>query len=75
MEKFPGDVSLAEIRTDGNPNILAEPQFAPQKKSNIIAEVFGTPSPKKTPKEGKNSRGRVSSNISKNLLFYLIFFL
>ncbi|EEZ97549.2 titin [Tribolium castaneum] len=61
MEKFPGDVSLAEIRTDGNPNILSDPIFAPQKKSNIIAEVFGSPAPKKTPKDG---RGR-SKNSSK----------
>ncbi|XP_044262220.1 titin-like [Tribolium madens] len=65
MEKFPGDVSLAEIRTDGNPNILADPIFAPQKRSNIIAEVFGSPAPKKTPKEGKHARGRSSKNSGK----------
>jgi hypothetical protein len=62
MEKFPGDVSLAEMRTEGNPNILSDPMFAPQKKSNVIAEVFGSPSPKKTPKDGpKQPRGRGSS--------------
>ncbi|RZC39734.1 titin-like, partial [Asbolus verrucosus] len=62
MEKFPGDVSLAEIRTDGNPNILSDPIFAPQKRSSIIAEVFGSPTPKKSHKDGaRHSRGRTSS--------------
>jgi hypothetical protein len=66
MEKFPGDVSLAEMRTEGNPNILSDPMFAPQKKSNVIAEVFGSPSPKKTPKDGpKQPRGRGSKNSGK----------
>lgn len=52
MEKFPGDVSLAEIKTEGNPNILSDPIFAPQKKLKL-SDILGTPSPKKTPKDAK----------------------
>ena len=74
MAKFPGDVSLAEIRTDGNPNILSDPIFAPQKqnRSTIIAEVFGSPSPKKTPKESKHVRRVASSKFSLKPVLLLI---
>lgn len=59
MEKFPKDVSNAEILVGGNPNILSEPMFLPEKKRNYIAEIFGSPSPKgKTNKEKKFRKGK-----------------
>lgn len=32
MQKFPKDVTNAEILVGGNPNILSEPMFIPEKK-------------------------------------------
>lgn len=53
MAKFPKDIGTAEERTNGNPNILSQPEFLPAKKINYD-EIFGTPSPKKSAK-GKAS--------------------
>lgn len=47
MEKFPADICTAETKTNGNPNILNDPMFAPPKKINM-KEIFGTPSAKKS---------------------------
>lgn len=73
MKKFPVDVTTAEVKTNGNPNILSDPIFTPKKKtSSVVAEVFGTPSPKKTQKEGGRGRGRPSlSNLG--VIYYLFF--
>ncbi|CAH0553598.1 unnamed protein product [Brassicogethes aeneus] len=60
MQKFPKDVCTAEVKTGGNPNILSEPIFLPEKKINYAAEIFGTPSPKKKLKEGDRKKGRFS---------------
>lgn len=45
MEKFPDDVSTAELRTNGNPNIIRSKEFAPVEKPDI-AHIFGTGSKK-----------------------------
>ncbi|CAG9839887.1 unnamed protein product [Diabrotica balteata] len=47
MEKFPKDVTTAEVTVGGNPNILSEPQFRPEVKRNYASEIFGTPNSKK----------------------------
>nr|CAH7728862.1 unnamed protein product [Callosobruchus chinensis] len=33
MEKFPKDVTTAEVKIDGNPNILSDPECLPKKKN------------------------------------------
>lgn len=53
MEKFPKDVLKAEEKVGGNPNILSNPIFLPEKKRNYAAEIFGTPSPKNTTAKNK----------------------
>ncbi|XP_074033588.1 uncharacterized protein isoform X2 [Leptinotarsa decemlineata] len=54
MEKFPKDVTNAEVKVGGNPNILSESIFLPEKKRNYVADIFGTPSPK--PKSLKDKK-------------------
>lgn len=44
MQKFPKDVSNAEVRVGGNPNILSDPVFAPEKRRNASDDE--TPSSK-----------------------------
>lgn len=60
METFPKQVCMAETLTDGNPNILSDPQFSPQKKVNYAAQLFGTPAVKKTSTPGRRSKGHSS---------------
>lgn len=60
MKKFPKDVSIAETKTGGDPDIIHNEVFAPEQKPNY-SQFFGTPSPKKSPKT-PNSRGRPSVN-------------
>lgn len=50
MEKFPTDICTAETRTDGDPNILNDPIFAPPKKVDL-SEIFGTPKKSISPKK------------------------
>lgn len=40
MEKFPDDIKMAEVLTDGDPNILLSNKFSPQKKPDISG-LFG----------------------------------
>ncbi|CAG9815312.1 unnamed protein product [Phaedon cochleariae] len=61
MEKFPKDVTTAEEKTGGNPNILSDPIFIPEKRTNIVAEIFGTPSPK-----GKGLKDKKQRHSMKN---------
>lgn len=59
MEKFPKDVTNAEILVGGNPNILSDPMFIPEKKKND---------------EGRSKKSSKSdADISKYLLFSFIF--
>ncbi|KAF5286651.1 hypothetical protein FQR65_LT12482 [Abscondita terminalis] len=55
MKKFPDDVSKAETKTNGDPNIIEDPIFAPEKKTNIAALIFGNPKQKKSPKKSASS--------------------
>ncbi|XP_018561445.1 titin [Anoplophora glabripennis] len=61
MEKFPKDVLKAEEKVGGNPNILSNPMFLPEKKRNYAAEIFGTPSPKNS-----SSKSKKRSNTNKS---------
>ncbi|XP_053977621.1 uncharacterized protein LOC128875774 [Hylaeus volcanicus] len=47
MDKFPGDVEMAEKLTGGDPDILSQDKFCPEEKPNISA-LFGE---KKIPKK------------------------
>lgn len=47
MDKFPGDVEMAEKLTGGDPDILSHDRFCPEEKPNISA-LFGD---KKIPKK------------------------
>ncbi|XP_015432062.1 PREDICTED: mucin-17-like [Dufourea novaeangliae] len=49
MDKFPGDVEMAEKLTGGDPEILSHDKFCPEEKPNISA-LFGD---KKIPKKKK----------------------
>lgn len=71
MEKFPSDICTAETRTNGDPNILNDPIFAPPKKINF-SEIFGSPSPKKniTPKKKRMFLLNNLINIIKSLQFF-----
>lgn len=69
MEKFPKDVVKAEVRLGGNPNILSDPAYLPEKKRNIVAELFGSPSPKV--KKVKDKKGRSTSKYA-FVTFYVI---
>jgi hypothetical protein len=63
METFPEDVSMAETRTNGDPDIINDDEFLPQKKESY-AGLFtsaDTPSPVKKPGTGK--RGRPSGSL------------
>lgn len=58
MEKFPADICTAETRTDGDPNILNDPIFAPPKKLNL-SEIFGTPPAKRSLSPKKRSMSSI----------------
>ncbi|XP_066137386.1 microtubule-associated protein futsch-like isoform X2 [Euwallacea fornicatus] len=49
MTTFPRDIVTAEEKTNGDPNILSQAEFLPNRKINLD-EIFGTPSPKKAAK-------------------------
>ncbi|KAL1490288.1 hypothetical protein ABEB36_013006 [Hypothenemus hampei] len=53
MTTFPRDIVTAEERTNGNPNILSEPEFLPNKKINYD-EIFGSVTPKKSVKKNQS---------------------
>nr|XP_034195426.1 mucin-17-like [Osmia lignaria] len=55
MDKFPGDVEMAEKLTGGDPDILSHDKFCPEEKPNISA-LFGD---KKIPKR-KREREEIS---------------
>ena len=59
MDKFPGDVEMAEKLTGGDPDILSTDKFCPQEKPDISA-IFGD---KKTPKT-KRPREEVANRRS-----------
>ncbi|CAH1959657.1 unnamed protein product [Acanthoscelides obtectus] len=65
MEKFPKDVSTAEVRIDGNPNILSDPEFMPKKKFNLN-DLFQdqSPKPKKSKEKNKNKSTSSSNDTS-----------
>lgn len=61
MEKFPEDVSTAELRTEGNPDIIWSDEFLPQKKESY-ANIFSTPDTSNAAKKtGSGKRGRQGS--------------
>lgn len=70
MEKFPADICTAETKTNGNPNILNDPMFAPPKKINM-KEIFGSPSTKKSTPTKKKRKG---SLFLLHEQFYLLYF-
>lgn len=72
METFPKQVCTAETLTEGNPNILSDPEFSPQKKINYAAELFGTPSVKKTGTPGRRSKGHSSPSELCTLTFVAV---
>lgn len=61
MEKFPEDVSIAEERTDGDPNITSRQEFQPEQKPDI-AKIFGD----QTPKVKKGRAGRRKATTSQD---------
>lgn len=62
MDKFPGDVEMAEKLTGGDPDILNNEKFSPEEKPNISA-LFGD---KKIPKR-KREREDMSRRRSDNM--------
>ncbi|XP_076231915.1 uncharacterized protein LOC143177693 isoform X2 [Calliopsis andreniformis] len=62
MDKFPGDVEMAEKLTGGDPDILNHDKFSPEEKPNISA-LFGE---KKIPKK-KRDRDDVHRRRSDNM--------
>ncbi|XP_014234667.1 muscle M-line assembly protein unc-89-like [Trichogramma pretiosum] len=67
MEKFPGDVKTAETLTNGDPNILSQERFMPQKRPNV-SDLFGSkPSPQPPTKSRRSANliGQKSSRDSK----------
>lgn len=60
MENFPKHVCIAETKTEGNPDILSDPNIVLQKKPTVASAIFGPPtSAKKKPKgtPGRKSKG------------------
>lgn len=55
MQKFPKDVSNAEVLVGGNPNILSEPIFIPEQKKRTSDDETSKrkAGSSKTPKEKK----------------------
>lgn len=71
MKKFPSDVAKAESLTGGDPEIITSEVFAPERRTSY-AQIFGTPSPKKSPKFPGRGRPSLSNNIyTVTLLKYL----
>lgn len=58
MQKFPKDVSNAEVLVGGNPNILSEPIFLPEKKRHYSSDEEGTTRKGKSPKIQKEKKAR-----------------
>ncbi|XP_065226533.1 titin-like [Planococcus citri] len=54
MKLFPEDITTAEILTGGDPNIIHDEKFLPEKKPSYAADF--APTPKKTPKKMKIER-------------------
>lgn len=76
METFPKQVCTAEsLIANGNPNILSDPEFASQKRENYAATLFGTPSPRKSPRGGVTKKAKGRSPISKLIYIINILFL
>lgn len=67
MENFPKHVCIAESKTDGNPDILSDPNIVPQKKPTPAAEIFGPPTSQK--KKIKGTPGRKSKGGSPGIIF------
>lgn len=67
MENFPKHVCIAETRTNGNPDILSDPDIVPQKKPTAAAEIFGPPV---TKKKLKGTPGRKSKGGSPGILIF-----
>lgn len=61
MDKFPGDVEMAEKLTGGDPDILSHDKFCPEEKPNISA-LFGDKKISKKKRERDESH-RKSDNI------------
>lgn len=66
MVKFPEDVTTAETKTNGDPNIINDPIFLPEQKQNY-SDIFRTPN--KTKKTPKKSGSKRSSSASESLAF------
>lgn len=54
MKLFPEDIATAEVLTGGNPNIIHDDMFLPEKRPSYAADF--APTPKKTPKKIKIER-------------------
>ncbi|XP_012523225.1 serine-rich adhesin for platelets [Monomorium pharaonis] len=67
MDKFPGDVEMAEKLTGGNPNILHQEKFCPEEKPDISA-LFGEKKiPKKKRDREEGHRRSDGTNIAKRI--------
>lgn len=61
LATFPRDIGTAEEKTNGNPNILSQPEYLPNKKINY-EEIFG---------DGKSSSAvRSKCNLHKDRSFF-----
>ncbi|XP_031836554.1 uncharacterized protein LOC116428698 isoform X2 [Nomia melanderi] len=60
MDKFPGDVEMAEKLTGGDPDILSHDKFCPEEKPNISA-LFGDKKVTKKKKEREDTPKRSDS--------------
>lgn len=67
MDKFPEDVCKAESLIGGDPDIITREQFLPEQKKNY-SQLFGSPSPKKSPKTPNNKGRKSASEILEFLL-------
>ncbi|KAL1139873.1 hypothetical protein AAG570_006850 [Ranatra chinensis] len=65
MKKFPTDVSKAETLTGGDPNIIHDPKFLPEKKFDY-SEIFNLKKPKgsASKRSYRSSTGRSSGSTS-----------
>ncbi|XP_017797577.1 PREDICTED: mucin-3A-like [Habropoda laboriosa] len=67
MDKFPGDVEMAEKLTGGDPDILSHDKFCPEEKPNISALFGDKKIPKKKREREEGSRRSDSIEIVRKI--------
>ncbi|XP_071865704.1 uncharacterized protein [Bombus fervidus] len=67
MDKFPGDVEMAEKLTGGDPDILSHDKFSPEEKPNISALFGDKKIPKKKREREEGHRKSDSSEVVRKI--------